>query len=67
MEENKVYDSKVKVDMSAYGSDEVKELRVKMRECQSQMEYLGYKYSLYQKEFDALKKEYDKKLGVSNG
>ena len=58
------YESKVDVDMSKWTSDEAKDLRVKMRECQNQMEYLAYKHNLYLKEFNKLKSDYEDLIGV---
>lgn len=57
-------DNKIDVDMTAFVSDEAKDLRSKIKFCQSQMDYLVYKYNLYVKKQDDFRKEYQKLLGV---
>lgn len=67
MEQEVNNDYKIDVDMSAFMSDKAKDLRSKIRSCQSQLDYLAYKYELYQKKQESFKQEYLKLLGVNDG
>lgn len=64
--EQEINDYKIEVDMSAFVSDKAKDLRSKIRSCQSQLDYLAYKYELYAKKQEQFKSEYLKLLGVEN-
>lgn len=55
---------KIEVDMTAFVSDEAKALRAKIKSCQNQMDYLAYKYNLYNKKQRSFMDEYEKLIGV---